>query len=137
LPGVALSGAAPTGVAARPSPTGAPALVAVGPRPALTTGPAPAIPAAIAVRAALPAITLLEGAPVVASAPLAVALPGAATAVPAGSQPRRALSAAPVVALPASCRAAYGTALSIIGSAAAIAIFSRAVIAGTIRDTHL
>src|SRR5690606_41849010 len=42
-----------------------------------------------------------------------------------------------LVELPASCPAAPWTGLPITGSAAALAIFSRAVIAGTSRDTHL
>jgi hypothetical protein len=61
----------------------------------------------------------------------------AAFRIPAGSQPGRACPPAALVALPAPSSTTAGTAFSITSAAAALAIFSRAVIAGTIRDTHL
>ncbi|OLT07478.1 hypothetical protein BJF90_45620 [Pseudonocardia sp. CNS-004] len=101
-----------------------------------------AVSGALAPDAALAAapLALLVRSPL-APVPSGVAAPvtaRAAITAPSGAGPRRSRLAATLVALTASCRATTWPTISIMGStAAAVAIFSRAVIAGTIRDTHL
>src|SRR5690606_7377791 len=129
--------ALPAGAVVPPARRGVPApgaavaaLVVATPRPALVPRPAARAAAAIAAVAALLAVRP-------AIAPLVRAAFTAAELLPAGPESRRAALPAAVVVLPASCPAAPWAGLPITGSAAAVAIFSRAVIAGTIRDTHL
>jgi hypothetical protein len=120
--------------AARVAAPAGPAVVAV--RPLAVSG---ALSPEAALAAAAP-LALLVRSPL-APVPAGVAAPvpaRAAITAPSGAGPRRSRLAATLVALTASCRATTWPAISIIGStAAAVAIFSRAVIAGTIRDTHL
>ncbi|MHA6623660.1 hypothetical protein [Pseudonocardia sp. DLS-67] len=93
--------------------TGTPALLVRPATAAITLAPVLALlPVTAAIAAALPAVVLV------------------AIAAPPGSEPG-------LLALPAAPVLAPWAGFPIIGSAAAVAIFSRAVIAGTIRDTHL
>jgi hypothetical protein len=135
--------------------TGRLAVVPVVPLPPL--GPLSAEPAlaAIPIRAAattsiplflrspvastvLTTVLALPPEPAAVAPALAIAVAArVAITVPAGSDPWRARPAAALVALSASRHTPAGAGIPIIVFPAAVAIFSRAVIAGTIRDTHL
>ncbi|MFC5232825.1 hypothetical protein [Pseudonocardia zijingensis] len=153
-PLVALSAAVAAGALVITSPvsrTPAPLVATVTPRPPLTgrtTAPVAFAVAAIRApsavraagaflaRAALPAeaAAVPVTTPVLAPVTTPVAAP---ITVPAGTDAGRAAPATTLVGPPATRRSTALTVFTIIGSAAAVAIFSRAVIAGTIRDTHL
>jgi hypothetical protein len=114
-----------------------PALAAIPIRAAATTS-IPLFLRSPVASTVLTTVLALPPEPAAVAPALAIAVAARiAITVPAGSDSWRARPAAALVALSASRRTPAGAGIPIIVFPAAVAIFSRAVIAGTIRDTHL